>query len=203
MKVKAMWSLVAALFLCVGLGLYFWLSQPPQVQALWYPQPRPLAPFKLSDQDGKAFTQANLKGKWSLVFLGYTSCPDICPATLSRLSAVYPKLEAESEQPVQVIFLTADPKRDTQARLKDYIRFFGPEFIAVRGGQDQLFPLSRQLGLMYQYDEDGSVGHSADLVLVNPDGAIEAMFRPASGRLPLVDTKQLLSDFEVIADARS
>ncbi|EKE77498.1 SCO family protein [Gallaecimonas xiamenensis] len=201
MKAKAVWSLVGALLLCAGLGLFFWFKTPPVLDALWYKDPKPLSAFSLTDQEGQAFTEANLKGKWSLVFMGFTHCPDICPATLSRLSAIYPALSDAAKAPVQVVFLSADPERDTQARLKEYIGFFGPQFIAVRADQAELFPLSRQLGLMYQYDKHGDVSHSSAIVLVNPKGFIEAMFKPEPGHLPVVDTKKMAEEFAIIAGA--
>ncbi|WP_341502721.1 SCO family protein [Gallaecimonas sp. GXIMD4217] len=198
------------LFIFMGLcalvlGLYsaLQMKEPHQVQALWYEQPRALAPFSLSDQHGRAFDLSRLKGKWTLLFLGYTSCPDICPTTLSRLAAVYPRLVEAAEAPVQVALVTADPARDTQAVLREYVAFFNPGFLALRGEHVDLYPFTRQLGLMYQFDEHGDVSHSSSLVLVNPDGAVEAVIQPGEmGGLPVVDTEALVSDFEVIAAGR-
>ncbi|ROQ22025.1 SCO family protein [Gallaecimonas pentaromativorans] len=196
---KAVLSLVLALAFCAGLGLYFWIITPPHVEALWYQPARQLSPFELSDQRGQPFTQENLKGHWSLLFLGYTSCPDVCPATLSRLSASYPQLEEAAGAPVQVLFLSADPGRDSTEKLAAYIHFFRPEFIALRAESAVLEPFTRQLGLMYRQSANGDISHSAGMVLINPQGQLEAMFRPAEGNLPLVDTRQLVADLAVIS----
>jgi protein SCO1/2 len=95
-----------------------------------FEQPRTLAPFTLADQYGNPFTNQSLQGKWSLFFIGYTACPDVCPTTLNKLAAAYPKLQAISDT-FQIVFVSADPERDTQIKRLDYINFFNKEFKAV------------------------------------------------------------------------
>ena len=170
--------------------------------ALYYQQSRDIKPFTLTDQNGQAFTNEMLKDKWSLVFFGYTSCPDVCPTTLQNLGFIYDQLKASASNS-QVILVTVDPKRDTQEKLKQYIAYFNSEFIALRADHGVLFPFARNLGLMYAIsdEEEGYlVDHSASIVLINPAGKITAIFKPEQvvGEVPAISNDKLLSDYQKI-----
>jgi protein SCO1/2 len=170
--------------------------------ALYYQQPREIKPFELTDHTGQLFTKAQLKDKWSLVFLGYTSCPDICPTTLQNLGFIYDDLKAIANNS-QVLLVTVDPNRDTQEKLNQYIPYFNDEFIALRGEHSALFPFARNLGLMYAISDEGEgylVDHSASIVLINPDGNITSIFKPEQevGKVPAIDSEKLLSDYQKI-----
>lgn len=203
--------ILAILSAAIGLILYQTYQQSQQVeQALVYQQPRSVLPFALTDHNGDEFANDRLAGKWSLVFFGYTSCPDVCPVTLQELNYVYADLNKAAEDPVQVLLVSADPQRDTTQRLNSYINYFNKEFIALRADHDVLFPFSRNLGLMYSITDDMSkenylVNHSASIVLINPQGKIQAIFKPAVqlGQVPSVDAKILLSDFAKIVKQTS
>jgi len=176
------------------------LLQPEH--ALYYQQPREVKPFELTDHNGQSFTKAQLKEKWTLVFFGYTSCPDVCPTTLQNLGFMYDDLKAAAENS-QVLLVSVDPQRDTQEKLNQYIAYFNSEFIAVRAGHDALFPFSRNLGLMYAINGEGEgylVDHSASIVLINPDGNITAIFKPEQevGKVPSINSDKLLSDYQKI-----
>jgi protein SCO1/2 len=175
---------------------------PLPEHALHYQQPREIKPFELMAHHGQPFTKKQLKGQWSLVFFGYTSCPDVCPTTLQNLGFIYDDLKAVAMNS-QVLLVSVDPQRDTQEKLSKYIAYFNPEFIALRAGHDVLFPFARNLGLMYAISGEGDdylVDHSASLVLINPDGDIEAIFKAeqAVGRVPSIDSDKLLSDYQKI-----
>lgn len=203
--------ILAILSAAIGLILYQTYQQSQQVeQALVYQQPRSILPFALTDHNGDEFANDRLAGKWSLVFFGYTSCPDVCPVTLQELNYVYADLNKAAEDPVQILLVSADPRRDTTQRLNNYINYFNKDFIALRAEHDVLFPFSRNLGLMYSITDDMSkenylVNHSASIVLINPQGKIQAIFKPAVqvGQVPSVDAKILLSDFTKIVKQTS
>jgi len=170
--------------------------------ALYYQQARDIKTFELTDHNGKSFSKEQLKGKWSLVFFGYTSCPDVCPTTLQNLGFIYDELKSAANNS-QVLLVTVDPKRDTQEKLSQYIAYFNAEFIALRAGHEVLFPFARNMGLMYAINGEGEdylVDHSASLVLINPDGKIAAIFKPeqAIGKVPSIDSDKLLSDYQKI-----
>lgn len=176
----------------------------PDVEALVYEQAKPLSDFALLDQHNNKVTKAAFVGQWNLVFLGYTSCPDICPLTLAKLNAVH---KALSEQyPLQIWFLSVDPKRDTADKRKAYIDYFNPDFLAVSGEHKDLFPLVRELGLIYAIsdsnEQEYAVDHSASVALVDSRGAVRAIFKPEfeQGSVPLVNAKLLIREFKLIAD---
>jgi protein SCO1/2 len=167
-----------------------------------FEQPRALAPFTLADQYGNPFTNQSLQGKWSLFFIGYTACPDVCPTTLNKLAAAYPKLQKISDS-FQVVFVSADPERDTQTKRLDYINFFNKEFKAVSAEHSALFPFSRDLGFVYAMvgeDSDYQVDHSASYVLVSPRGEKTAVFKtkPTPGQLPQILNSELINDVDQI-----
>jgi protein SCO1/2 len=181
---------------------------PKPEHALYYQQAREIKPFQLTDHHNQAFTKENLANKWSWVFLGYTSCPDVCPTTLQELNFVYDDLKAINKE-TQVLLVSVDPSRDTPEKLAQYIAYFNEEFIALTADHGVLFPFARNLGLMYAINgpEDETadqnsylVDHSASLVLINPQGKIAAIFKPrqALGVLPTIDGEKLVNDFAKI-----
>ncbi|MBW8191242.1 SCO family protein [Neiella marina] len=168
-----------------------------------YQPQRELQPFHLTDHHQQEVNRERLQGSWTLVFLGYTFCPDICPMTLAMLNGVYPKLAEASDLPVTVLFVSADPQRDDSARLASYLEYFNPAFVAATAPHSDLFPFTRNLGLAYAlYDGNNSdaylVDHSASIVLINPAGHIHGVFKPVpvAGELPTVKASQLLEDFK-------
>lgn len=192
------------------LGVVFFLTgcspekSPPDVDALVYQQAKPVKSFTLIDQHGDAADNSRFKGHWNLVFLGYTSCPDICPMTLAKLTSVQQQLS--QDYTVQVWFVAVDPKRDTTAKRKAYIDYFNPDFLAVSGPHKQLFPFVRDLGLIYAIndsdEQEYAVDHSASVVMVDPDGAVRAIFKPEfkQGSVPLINASTLTEEFKKIAD---
>lgn len=202
-------GLVAVVALVIGVYVAINIA-PPSVAKLqhvkMYPQPRALPELQLVDQTNNAFTKAELTGKWSLLFVGYTYCPDICPTTLAELHSIYPELQQiPTEHPIQVVFLSVDPKRDTPQRLNEYINFFNPEFKAVSGEHAQLFPFVRSMGMMYSMSEstdkpDYLVDHSASVVLINPQAQVIGRFKPEFevGKLPVSEGRQILADLPII-----
>lgn len=198
--------LLAAAALVAGVMLYQLSATHAEPKlALVYPQPRALADFSLTDQHGELVNRERLYGQWTLAFVGYTYCPDICPLTLAKLAGVQPDLAAMVKQPLKVWFISVDPKRDSTEQLNNYVSYFEQaNVLGMTAGHDQLFPFVRQLGLMYALSsttaENYLVDHSASVVLINPQGQLVAMFKPPmqAGELPVIDTEQLLADFPLV-----
>lgn len=167
-----------------------------------YPQPRELTDFALTSHKNLPFTKEDVLDKWTLLFLGYTYCPDICPTTLAALNNAYDKIkQATSGEPIQVVFISVDPKRDSIERLNEYMNFFNPEFIGATGEHAELFPLVRSMGMMYAMTESTDsasylVDHSASIVVLNKQaqviGRFKAQHKP--GSVPISDTQQIISD---------
>lgn len=145
-----------------------------------YPQPKAINEFQLSDSTGQEFKLESLRGSWSLLFFGFTQCPDVCPTALNTMASVYRRLETDlsNESLPQIIFVSVDPERDNLTVLKKYTEFFHPALIGVTGEHPQLEPLTRQLGLLYTIEEhaegvtDYAVDHTAGIVLINPEAKL-------------------------------
>jgi protein SCO1/2 len=142
---------------------------------------RRLPEFSLIDQHGRTFGNANLRGQWSVLFFGYTNCPDFCPTTLTTLAAIQKQLRAaETVVPPQVIFVSVDAKRDTPAQLAKYVPYFDPQFIGLTAAdQPSIEAVARELGVavIIQPGTDGNytVDHSGAIFVVNPEGRLAAI----------------------------
>ncbi|XOV80124.1 MAG: SCO family protein [Aestuariibacter sp.] len=206
---KSLVGIVA--FIALVIGIYVAISIQPPVAApeylQAYPEPRPLAPVELLSHTGEAIKNDWFYEQWTLAFVGYTFCPDICPTTLAELKGAYPELQAiASQYPIEVLFLSVDPKRDTQERLHEYIQFFNPEFTAATAQHKALFPLVRSMGMAYAIvdstdDPNYLVDHSASVVLINPQGKVVGRFKPhhEPGKLAISSMQQIIQDMKTIA----
>lgn len=193
-------SIVALL---LGLGLNSILTptpkKPQQIEGLLWPQTKTLAHITLTDDHGKPFTLENLKGKWSLLFFGYTHCPDVCPTTLTTLKGVKQKLadHAQETTHTQYIFISVDGERDTSDVLASYVDYFDPEFVGVTGSEKQINALTQQLGVVYMRIVDPNnknsylVDHSASIMLIDPLGRMIALF--SAPHLPEALAKRYLT----------
>ncbi|MGQ0618435.1 MAG: SCO family protein [Panacagrimonas sp.] len=183
-------GLIAVVAAGAGLLLASWVFQPGSgsdnavalSSGTLLPQPRPLPEFKLTDADGKPFDRSSMTGRWSLVFVGFTHCPDVCPSTLALLKTVNTRLQAEKKN-LHVVFLSIDPERDTAAALGTYVRYFSPDFAGVTGPEDQLTVLGQAMGFVFAKapgptPETYSMDHSSALILVNPQAQVAAYFTP-------------------------
>lgn len=146
-------------------------------------QAKPLPAFELTDEAGNVFDNSRLAGRWSFLFFGYTHCPDICPTTLSTLDQAMQSLAEQGfAANTQVVFVSVDPKRDTPAKLKDYVDYFNPKFVGVSGGRYALNRLTRGLGILHTRvpnpDHEGAylMDHSASILLISPQGELVALF---------------------------
>ena len=145
--------------------------------------PRPVPEFQMLDGSGQAFTRQQLLGHWSVLFFGYTSCPDVCPTTLSLLAQVNKTLsDLPDTQRPQFVFISIDPKRDTPAQMKNYVNFFDPAIIGLTGSQAQTDQLTSSLGVPVVIQDLGngnySVDHAATLFLLDPQARMTAIFSP-------------------------
>ncbi|WP_416306839.1 SCO family protein [Neptunicella sp. SCSIO 80796] len=200
-------GLLLILSLAGGIYLSAVIKPDDQIQyANLYPQPRELGDFQLTDQNSQPLDKTRLQNHWTLTFVGYTFCPDICPTTLAELQSIYPDLQKiDSQFPIQILFISVDPKRDTTERLKQYIEFFNPQFIAASAEHKTLFPLIRKMGMMYGMNdstdnENYLVDHSASVVVVNPSAQVIGRFKPEHklGQPAISSGQQILADMPAI-----
>jgi protein SCO1 len=150
------------------------LSPPLQVPA-----------FQLHDDGGRPFTADGLRGRWSLLFFGYSHCPDICPMTLKTLTRARARLaDLPPAQQPRIVFVSVDPERDTAARLADYVRYFGSDIVGVTGPHARLEALTRPLGIAYHRESltpdatDYAVAHSSSILYVDAQGRVRALASP-------------------------
>lgn len=148
----------------------------------------------LVDHHGQPRSLADFRGKATVVFFGYTACPDICPTMLARLAEVMKKLGGEAER-VQVLFVTVDPERDSAERLKDFVPWFNPSFLGLRGDAAQIQAAAAEFRIFTaRKPVEGALGYVID----HSTGAY--VFDPA-GRLRLY-VKDTTSVDDIAADLR-
>jgi protein SCO1/2 len=141
--------------------------------------------FALADDHGRPFDAASLRGRWTLLFFGYTHCPDICPTTLKLLARAQASLRdlPEPQRP-RVVFVSVDPARDTPTVLAQYVAYFGTDIIGVTGAEAHLEALTRPLGIAYRREaplpgsKDYTMAHSSSILYVDPLGRVRALASP-------------------------
>lgn len=176
-------------------------SKAPQTEAAFMlPKAAAIADFTLSHLDRGTYDIEDARGNWSLLFFGYTHCPDVCPTELFMLAEMMRAIEQDPgavSQPPQVVFVSVDPDRDSLQHLQQYTGFYHPSFLGVTSEQATIDRLCKSLGVFYErvYYRDGKtleldpaaavpagledaylINHSASIFLLNPAGKLHAIF---------------------------
>jgi protein SCO1/2 len=130
-------------------------------------------PFTLDAADGRTVTDQTYRGKWLVIYFGYTFCPDACPTTLNNMSEAFDKLGSDASK-VQPLFITVDPKRDTPQVMADYLKSFDPRIVGLTGSQAQTESVAKAYRVYVAPQKTGGddylVDHSAYIYVVNPHG---------------------------------
>lgn len=175
---------------------------PAELASVLLGEPRPLQPFTLIDQEGAPLTLEHLKGHWTLLFFGYTHCPDICPTTLAVLKGAVQQIDADPAlaASTRTLFISVDPRRDSPAQLKQYITYFNPAFMAATGEKHQIDNLAQQVGAIYMFEGDTTrddyiVNHSATILLIDPQGRFYARFNAPHTASGIADSYRRLRAF--------
>ena len=186
---KTVFILVAVVALFMGLTINRVLSgkgpgdQTALIDAgvILLPQSRSLPPLSMNDQNGAPVTVDELKGKWTLVFFGYTYCPDICPTTLAQLRDIRTKLPQEAVDNMRVVLVSVDPNRDTPQQLKQYLGYFDPRYIGLTAPVADIQKLASALSIPFIPADTSKPGytvdHSGNLALIGPDGRQRGFIR--------------------------
>jgi protein SCO1/2 len=205
-------ALILIAALAAGLGLWAaqaWFDTPnaalPQTETVrLFPQPRELPAFSLQQSDRTRLVPGELKGHWTVVFLGFTHCPDVCPTTLAELAQAQKQWAAlpDSTRP-RVLFVSVDPDRDTPDRIGEYAHAFHRDTLAATADIPALEAFARSLSLVFMKvePEDGApanqynVDHSAALAVLDPQGRMAGVIPP-----PLVP-KSIAADLLALTQA--
>lgn len=164
---------------------------------------RQVSDFQLLDQNGAPIGKTVFENRWSIVFFGYTHCPDVCPITLQTMKSVVEKLNERNEPAPQVVFVSVDPSRDTSEIMKNYISFFNEDFLGITGDQNEMHKFTRSLGIVASFtanDEDPEnyiVDHTASMLVIDPKLRVRAKMSPPH------EVETILADYMTIIAAPS
>ena len=181
---------IFSLWILAGLMAYsYWSSRtavdtpPAELMGVLRPEPKTLENFSLVDQDEQNFDKTKLSGHWTFLFFGFTSCPDVCPTTLSILNVIDQQLKTGSPEAAdtQVVLVSVDPNRDTPEKLAEYIAFFNQDFIAATGSKTEIDQFTKMTGAGYLFEEETSPGvyqvnHTSAIFLIDPQARLVASF---------------------------
>lgn len=159
---------------------------------------RKIAIPALTKDDGSTFTQDDLTGHWSLLFFGYTHCPDVCPVTMGVAAQAKKIALANNQDFPDVFFISVDPDRDKVEMLAEYVQYFDKDFIGVTGDESLIKALTLQMSVVYMKmsssDTNYVVDHSSALLLLDPEGRLVAFMNPPH------DPKTILKDFQTVVN---
>lgn len=203
---KTLVVLIACVAVVLGLTFFKVLNQPApdrkaeQLDAglVLLQTPRVLPPVTLIDTNEQAVALNSFKDAWTLVFFGYTFCPDICPTTLAELRQIKQQLPPEVAQHINIVMITVDPARDTPQQLKEYLSFFDPTLKGLTGEAAAIEKAANAMGVPYipapaNAGENYLVDHGANLALIGPDGSQHGFIRAPLKREKLIQELSLLA----------
>ncbi len=219
MPPKPLWKMLYAVAIAASLGLgvvlgmqQFSTASPLSVVQL-LPAAKTLPEFSLENHRGEAVVANAFRGHWNLVFFGFTSCPDFCPLELQKLAKLLNLMSVGDE--LQVVFVSVDPERDGQEKLANYVGFFHPQIVGLRGSNLALANVAQFFGAAYDRSaivngkllsipaginmptdvgEQYQVNHSTRVFVVNPAGEFIGSFAPP------YDAENILSDMQKLMD---
>lgn len=193
--------LAAVIAMVAGLWFGSFNQQQPRkaeaIQGVILPTAKTIKPFTLMDHNERVFTLNNLQGHWSVLFVGYTQCPDVCPAALSVLKQVHQLMTQRSLQMPEVVFISIDPQRDTSHLLGEYVAYFNKDFIGVSGELAQLKNITRQLSVSFAKapgsngsmdGDDYLMDHSSSFLLINPQGKLQSFLTAPHQAEKIIDS---------------
>lgn len=182
--------LLYVFIICSLIASIFLFMSPIQLEnGVYVRNPQSLAPFELRDHQGQPFDEQRLKGHWSLLFFGFSSCPMICPVTLDMLQHVNAQLSEDKK--MNIIFVSVDPEHDTVKQLHEYMQPFDSHFTAATGKMNDINSLQRQLHVSVSTTPSS---HGTDIILINPQAQIQAYF------IFNITSQELLEDLHKMVD---
>ena len=182
-RVPGRFPIYVAVLFAIALGIVLALhersSKPLTLRAgTALSEPRPIAEFEFLDEDGRPFKRKSLEGQWSLLFTGFTHCPDVCPTTIALLAELRRRI---SRDDLQFVFVSVDPERDTPEVVAAYLAHFDPTLVGATGTRAEMERFTSGLGLAQVRNpgvgDEYTVDHSTALVLIDPKARIAGYFQ--------------------------
>lgn len=202
---KIIGFIAASVVVVLLIGAYLSFSKAEnqkadEIDGIAVTAPAPAPHFVLQDQDGKLFSNDQLKHHWTMMFFGFTNCGMVCPTTMAALNEMYQKLEKElpKDQLPNVVMISVDPARDTVFRMKEYVTAFNAHFIGLRGNQGDTKKLENALHIAAEKQTASNrpdqymMNHTAEILVFNPNGKLQAYFSYPH------EAKQMAHDYHVL-----
>lgn len=195
---KTVFILVAIVAVVLGLTVNRVLSGKDQgdqtalidAGIILLPQSREVPDLQMTNQDGQPVSLGSLKDKWTLLFFGYTFCPDICPTTLAQLRQIKSELPEEAAAKLRVVLVSVDPNRDTPQQLKTYLGYFDKQFVGLTTPVENIQKLANAVSIPFINADTSkpnyTVDHSGNLALLGPDGTQRGFIRAPLNNQKLV-----------------
>jgi protein SCO1/2 len=158
-------------------AVFYELNRPAPIYGSLIDPPKPMPDFTLQSAGGPV-RLSDFHGKYTLLYFGYSSCPDICPTTLSGLKAAISELGSQAAGQLQVVFVSVDYKRDTPARVSGYAQAFSQDFVGLAGTQAQIDQVTQEYGIYYKLNDPDpktgyySVDHTAIVLVLDRQGSL-------------------------------
>ncbi len=172
---------LAAALLMIGLAAILSLNNSYEFNGGLIDPPMEAAQIQLPDSNGEMFTLSDHRGEIVLLFFGYTSCPDVCPSSLSDMKRVMNELGEDAEY-VQVVFVTVDPQRDTVEKMHDYLSLFNPDFLGLTTDEEEMqkvwdaYGVYREIDTSSKTDAGYLVNHSSRIYLIDREGLMRLTY---------------------------
>ena len=204
-RIRITIALLLGFILLVVYGFSWRMSQPVIMSnedlringAVVLDKPRIFGDFELVDHRGETFNISRMQDIWTIVFFGFTHCPDICPTTLAMLNDTYSKLKDSEKDRLQIVMISLDSERDTVEKMAEYVPYFNSSFTGVTGDKYVISQLAAELFIAYNRvplgDDDYTMDHSTQLILINPKGHYHGFFKAPHTEITMRSTWRSIS----------
>ena len=212
-KGKSYFLFILIAAVAIGSGILVQSSKKPPVELpefkkiILLPTPKALGEVNFSDHNGQAFGLSELQGRWSILFFGFTNCPDVCPSTMQTLKQVKQDVsDAGVWDNFQVVMVSVDPERDSTERLNSYVPFFDPDFIGIKASVEHTTEFAKNVGILFfkskpQDNGNYDVDHGAAMILINPEGQYAGVMTAPHIQEDISADLIKLADYAGVSDA--
>lgn len=178
--IRLRWA-VGIMAVLVIIAFIGWWNLPPQLHGIQLQSPRVADDFTLIASNGEKLSLSDLRGKYVVLFFGYTYCPDVCPTTMNEMQQMVKALGPQRTENLQVVMVSVDPERDTPKQLATYVNYFDPNFIGLTGTVEDVQPVASQFGIYFEKQAGSEntsylVDHTSAVTVIDPEGYVRMIF---------------------------